>query len=782
MKTTILRAFFTILTLTCFLYPSISYSEDYVFERQWPSEILGLRRPVGITVDRSGNVYVVDVTTNKMIKYNSSGNVLLTIGGNGSGIGQFYSPYGVAVDSLGNIYVADDNDRIQKFNSNGNYITQWGTYGDGDGQFSYPRGVAIDNLGHVYVADSSNDRIQKFDSNGNYITQWGTYGDGDGQFFYPSGVAVDRLGNVYVANNARIQKFDSNGTYITQLGAEGIGNGQFYNPHGVAIDSLGNVYVADVWNYRIQKFDSNGNYITKWGTWGSGNGQFDYPSGVAIDSLGNVFVADVGNSNIQKFDSNGTYITKWGTEGSENGQFSSPWGVAVDSLGNVYVADASNNHIQKFDSNGTYITKWGTEGYGSGQFSSPWGVAVDSLGNVYVADGRNNRIQKFDSNGNYITKWGVTRPTDVAVDSLGNVYVADTDNNRIQKFDSNGNYITKWETLGSGNGHFYPNGMAVNTLGKVYAATGYYRIQVFSLVNAPSCIKGDVNNDGNIKSNDATLILRIAAGLLEPDDYQKCAADFNGDGKIGSNDATLVLRKVAGLEAPAKNLIIDRHIGISLSEAHGLKSETIAVPITVDNIDILSSGDMSISYDSRVLRAINILSSDGLLMANNISQPGLIRISFAGVDRLNDGKLAEIKFEVLMDDVSPLTFKMAELYGTDALPLNSKFTNKQFRSWAVAPERSALLQNYPNPFNPETWIPYQLHEASEVVIRIHNIIGELVREIRLGYKPAGLYISRDRSAYWDGRNEAGERVASGLYFYTIQTGKFTATGKMLMLK
>jgi hypothetical protein len=296
------------------------------------------------------------------------------------------------------------------------------------------------------------------------------------------------------------------------------------------------------------------------------------------------------------------------------------------------------------------------------------------------------------------------------------------------------------------------------------------------------CLKGDVNDDGNIKSNDATLILRIAAGLLEPNDYQKCAADVNSDGKIRSNDAIIVLRKAAGLEAPVKDLIADRRINISLSEAHGLKGETISVPITVDNIDILSSGDISFSYDSKVLRAIDVLSSDGLLMANNINQPGLIRISFAGVERLNNGKIAEIKFEVLTDDISPLTFKLAELYGTDAVPLNSRVINKQFRSWAVAPEHSELLQNYPNPFNPETWIPYQLHEANEVVIRIHNITGGLVRELRLGYKPAGQYTTQDRSAYWDGRNEAGERVSSGVYFYNIQTGKYSSTMKMIVTK
>ena len=371
--------------------------------------------------------------------------------------------------------------------------------------------------------------------------------------------------------------------------------------------------------------------------------------------------------------------------------------------------------------------------------------------------------------------------------------------------------------ISSGNGAIINIGLTVNPKASVGTETKleFVTAEVYDESGKPipikledgfvgikqACVKGDVNNDGNIKSNDAILILRIAAGLLEPNDYQKCAADVNGDGNIRSNDATIVLRKAAGLEAPVRYLIADRHISISFlvspsneegakSEAHGLKGEIISVPIMVDNIDILSSGDMSISYDSRVLRAIDVLVSpsneegtnDGLLMADNISQPGLIRISFAGVERLNNGKLAEIKFEVLTDDVSPLIFKMAELYSPDALPLISKVTNKQFKSWAVASERSALLQNYPNPFNPETWIPYQLHEANEVVIRIYNITGELVREIRLGYKPAGQYTIQDRSAYWDGRNEAGERVSSGVYFYNIQAGKYSATMKMILTK
>ncbi len=94
----------------------------------------------------------------------------------------------------------------------------------------------------------------------------------------------------------------------------------------------------------------------------------------------------------------------------------------------------------------------------------------------------------------------------------------------------------------------------------------------------------------------------------------------------------------------------------------------------------------------------------------------------------------------------------------------------------------AIGQNIPNPFNPETWIPYQLTEDADVAIKIHNVTGELVRTLDLGYKPAALYISRDKSAYWDGRNEAGEQVSSGVYFYSIQAGDFAATKKMVVAK
>ena len=101
---------------------------------------------------------------------------------------------------------------------------------------------------------------------------------------------------------------------------------------------------------------------------------------------------------------------------------------------------------------------------------------------------------------------------------------------------------------------------------------------------------------------------------------------------------------------------------------------------------------------------------------------------------------------------------------------------------SLIPEETALLRNYPNPFNPETWIPYQLAESADVTLTIYDMNGEMVRRLTVGHQTAGMYQSRNRAAYWDGRNQLGELVASGLYFYTLTAGEFSATRRMLILK
>ena len=134
-------------------------------------------------------------------------------------------------------------------------------------------------------------------------------------------------------------------------------------------------------------------------------------------------------------------------------------------------------------------------------------------------------------------------------------------------------------------------------------------------------------------------------------------------------------------------------------------------------------------------------------------------------------------YKLTKGDVSRLVF--TELGGTEP-PIGGAPAFTEHPSTVV--EETALLSNYPNPFNPETWIPYQLAEAGDVTVTIYDMRGVVIRQLGVGHQPMGLYRSRSRAVHWDGRNQFGEKVATGLYFYTLKAGDFTATRKMLIAK
>ncbi len=124
----------------------------------------------------------------------------------------------------------------------------------------------------------------------------------------------------------------------------------------------------------------------------------------------------------------------------------------------------------------------------------------------------------------------------------------------------------------------------------------------------------------------------------------------------------------------------------------------------------------------------------------------------------------------------------ARLENDGSLAFKQGIENLEKLLASLIPDETALLRNYPNPFNPETWIPYQLAEPAEVTLTIYDGAGQLLRRLAVGHQAAGIYRSRSRAVYWDGRNQLGESLASGLYFYTLTAGEFTATRKMLILK
>ena len=139
--------------------------------------------------------------------------------------------------------------------------------------------------------------------------------------------------------------------------------------------------------------------------------------------------------------------------------------------------------------------------------------------------------------------------------------------------------------------------------------------------------------------------------------------------------------------------------------------------------------------------------------------------------KFHAGDIALMYLDGVLADGDPLTLgSIGEVYRYDV-------------SYMRVPKSTNLLQNYPNPFNPETWIPYQLSEDSEVEIRIYNSAGRLVRTLAPGFRQAGHYITREKAAWWDGANEVGEKAASGVYFYTIRAGKsFAGTRKMVVIQ
>ena len=114
--------------------------------------------------------------------------------------------------------------------------------------------------------------------------------------------------------------------------------------------------------------------------------------------------------------------------------------------------------------------------------------------------------------------------------------------------------------------------------------------------------------------------------------------------------------------------------------------------------------------------------------------------------------------------------------------IQNAYLSVQMRVGDVQLKQTILAQNFPNPFNPETWIPYQLNRASNVTIQIFDISGHSVRTLNLGHQAVGSYITTGTAAYWDGKNNIGEAVSSGIYFYSLQTKDFSATRSMVILK
>ena len=348
-----------------------------------------LRKPTSVTIDPGSppelnltHRYVYEETTGSLKESTTPAGVTESatldyrsaFGAVGSGNGQLRKPAGVAVDSSGDVWVTDrENSRVEKFSSSGTYVTSYGKYGSGENELAFPAGIALNQTSNdVYVDDTENNRVVEFSASTDKLVRLiGKNGKEAGDLSKPYGVALDGKGHLWVVDsgNNRLEEFSEEGTYMKTVGEKGTACGDFTSPSMIAISGE-DIYVTDTGNNRVELLTEEGKKCSAFGSEGSGNGQFKSPVGVAVGSTGHVFVADRGNSRVEEFTATGAYLQALGAKGTGEGEFSEPEGVTVLATGTMYVVDKANNRVQEWGptANGARTTQ--TFYYSAGEESA----------------------------------------------------------------------------------------------------------------------------------------------------------------------------------------------------------------------------------------------------------------------------------------------------------------------------------------------------------------------------------------------------------------------------
>jgi len=222
---------------------------------RWGTEGSGkLIKPISVTADAQGRIYVCDQLGKRIVVFDSAGKYVTSFGGKEV----FLNPVTAAVnDRLGRIYVVDSQKhQVLVFDMKGKLQFTVGKKGGAPGDFLFPAGIAIDSEGRFYVSDTLNFRVQIFSADGKFIKTFGELGQNPGTFTRPKGIALDKDGHIYVVDAAfgNFQVFDTEGRLLLFVGSNGNRPGEFFLPTGIAIDRHDRIYVADPINHRVQIF------------------------------------------------------------------------------------------------------------------------------------------------------------------------------------------------------------------------------------------------------------------------------------------------------------------------------------------------------------------------------------------------------------------------------------------------------------------------------------------------------------------------------------------------
>ena len=448
----------------------------------------------------------------------------------------------------------------------------------------------------------------------------------------------------------------------------------------------------------------------------------------------------------------------------------------VDNALNIAVGGGKVYWTEKTGESGGTINSANLDGTGVTElasiFATPIGIAVDTAGSKLYWTNSSGRIQSANLDGSGITNvlQNLPSPMDIALAGVNA-------------------YWTQYDAT-AGTGKVGIVNPTATQRGELYISTG--SDVPGSLVIAGGKVywtettgeSGGTVNSANLNGTGATQlasILAVPVGIAV-DTARSKLYWTNSRGRVQSAnlDGSGIKNVVSGLGSPG-DMVLSNSIAAPAATTATTRTTTTASKYDVNGDGKVDSADsdaliVAIAADSTdpkydvdgngKVDIFDLIDFRGEYSFGVAGAPTLfgMQLTVAQIDRLQE----QIDLLIASGDRSPAAIKT--LIYLQQLIVTAR------------PEKTQLLANYPNPFNPETWIPYELATDTNVRLTIYNTQGVVIRTLPLGHQSAGYYTGRDRAAYWDGRNALGEQVASGLYFYQLETDEMSLMRKMVILK
>ena len=300
---------------------------------------------------------------------------------------------------------------------------------------------------------------------------------------------------------------------------------------------------------------------------------------------------------------------------------------------------------------------------------------------------------------------------------------------------------------------------------------------------------GDVSQNGIIRPYDASLILQFSVGSIALTFSQQDVADVSGEGQVTEYDAALILQYTVGLitsfpAESASKIVATKatpdHGSVQIGQAVFEGNSKVSLPIRLENGSEVVSSHFVLSFNGSLLSPLAVSLTPftrDYLMAYNI-RDGEVEVSLAGSLPLSgSGELAVVEFQIIGGSASneALSLRLSDI----------RLNDRSFGDTAVEevsgashpPTAFVLHPNYPNPFNSETVIAFDLPVDGLVSIRIYNVVGQFVRKLVNGWTPAGSYRVK-----WDGRDDAGKPVSSGVYLCRFKAGEYRTARRLTVLR